>query len=393
MLLFIILGAIVLLAFVVVGSLVYMLNKASAQQTVPIKDVNEFRKSFLTPQEDVKVEKLHVSVEKSVLSDFESKESSQSSEDFTVKEDLYQKKVSQLEEQLQAVSQETQKQASEALATKEVEYQKKVAELEVELQTISQKAQRQSQEALEAIEQLQKENERLKSEQNNRVTSAEANLIKAQDTITTLHEEQGALQNRLSQSQAEVQRLQDEVVFIKQQMAQEIVLSKSEKDNLITENQTLQRSLEVTIANATKNLQEEADTLRGENQTLKNAMNDLTMTNQKLKDLNEHLIEKSESLQWELTKARAQMTSYERSCENYQNQLKNAFDSKGSVEENYSKLNETNNRIQETLERLQLQNQELSKREKVFEFELEKNRNQLVSLQRDYENLKAQQQG
>ena len=377
MIIFIVLASVIVLAIGVVGFLFYMLSKESLEKekVVPIKDVSQFTKSFITPNETKVSEPLQVP-----LGNF-SLETQQ-------KQIAYEKKMSELEEELQAV-QRTHQQSMDEIAAKEGEYQKKSVELEAELQTISQKAQQQSQEALSTIEQLKQENEKLKSEQSNRVTAAEANMIKAQETITGMHEEQGALQNRLSESQAQVQKLQEEVVFIKQQMAKDVVQTKEEIDELSIEKQTLQHSLEAAIAEAAKNFQEEINSLKQENQTLKRATNDLTMANQKLKELNDSAIEKAEVLQWELTKARAQMTSYERACENYQQQLKSSFDRTGSIEQNYAKLNETNNRLQVVLEDLHKQNEELSKREKLFEFDLEKSRTQLVSLERAYENLKA----
>lgn len=232
-------------------------------------------------------------------------------------------------------------------------------------------------------------NEKLKIEQSTRVTSAEANLIKAQENVKVMLDEQGVLQGRLTESELHVQELQDEVIFVKEQMAKEVVKSKSMIDDLMSLKETLLCSTEAAVADAVNVFRNDIDRLTNENQSFKNAFNDLTLTNQKLKELNDHLIEKSEALQWELTKSRAQMTSYERACENYQIQLRGAFDRTDLVEEDYSKLTESNGSMQNTLDELQNQNQELSKRQKLFEFELEKNRGQLVVIQMAYENLKA----
>lgn len=239
---------------------------------------------------------------------------------------------------------------------KEAAYQKRVAELEQELQDVSQKVQQQSNETLAMIEGLKKENEQLKSERNNQGTAAEANLIKAQETIETLREEQAGLQTRLSESQAQAGQLKEEAVLIKKQIAQEAE-AKAQADKLLVENQTPQPSLETGSTDIAKNFQEEMNKLKQENETL----------------------------QWEMTKVRAHVTGLERIGENYQQQLKEAL----SHNEEYSRLSETNNRLQSVLEQLQQENQELTKREKLCQFELEKNRNQLVTLERDYEHLKA----
>ncbi len=384
MTIFIILGSVVVLAVLVIGFLFYMLSKETTKQTEKVVTVTEFKKSMVTPQETKPLESLQVPTREGAHAVTQSQES-RITEEYMTKEAAYQKKVTELEEELKAVAQKAQQQSEEALAAREAVYQNQVTALQEELQTIVQKAQLQSEAATATIEQLKKDNEQLKSDQNNRVTAAEANLIKAQQTIESMQEEQGALQNRLSESQAQARKSQDEIVFIKQQMAQEIVQTKAETDKLVIENQTLQRSLEAAIAEAAKSFQDEINTLRQENQTLKSSSDDLTIANEKFKGLNQYLMEKSEGLQWELTKARAQMAGFERACGNYQQQLKDALERSGSMDQ----LQVTNNRLQTVLEDLQKQNEELTKREKLSGFELEKNRNQLVLLQRDYENLRA----
>ena len=83
------------------------------------------------------------------------------------------------------------------------------------------------------------------------------------------------------------------------------------------------------------------------------------------------------------------MSGFERACDNYQHQLQDAFSRHGGIEQNASNLSETNNRLETVLDELQKQNEELAKREKLYESELEKNRNQLVTLEREHEHLKA----
>ncbi len=243
-------------------------------------------------------------------------------------------------------------------------YQKQLAQLEEELQARLKAAKEQSQEASATIENLTKENEQLKSEHSTQMITAEANLTKAQESVESMRTEQSNLQNQLSESQTKA-------------------------NQLLTENQTLQRSLEAASTEIAKNFQDQINALKEENQTLKSTSDDLTIANQQLKDLNAPLVEKSEFLQWELTKARAQMTSLERACENYQHQLQDVSAHTGSIQEDRTILNETNNNLQSVVEDLQKQNQESTKREKLLEFELQKSRAQLISLERAYENLKA----
>ena len=356
MMLFVVLGSVFLLAVVVIGFLFYLLSKESSEkkdEAVAITDLNELRKTLIPPQE---TKSLQVPIVEAFQAPQEIPKSSEISVEFHLKEESYQKKV---------------------------------AELEGELQSIASKAQDQSKEALATIEQLKQENEQLKGERNTKDMAVQASLIQAQQTIDTMHEEQLGLQNRLNESQAQVGKLQEEILVIKQQVVQEIANNKLESEHLVVENEGLKRSLDAAIAEVAKNFQDEIQTLKQENQTLKSASQELTVANQKFKELNDHLVEKSDALQWELTKARAQMTSFERACENYKNQLQGALDRTGSIEESNLKLNETNNHLQIVLEDLKKKNDEFAKREKLFEFELEKNRDRLVSLEREYANLKA----
>lgn len=359
MTLFIILGSVVLIAFSVVGFLFYLLNKESSEtkdQVVAIKDPNELKKSFGLPEETKNFQSIQISANQAADASKENLLKAQLAEEYSLKEEAYEKKVQ---------------------------------ELKGELQAIASKAQEQKTQAYETIDQLKAENDQLKKDRNLEITAAQANLIKAEQTIESLRDEQMSLGNRLNESQVQITKLQEEAVAITHQMTQEIVKTKADAEHLMIENQELKKSIEAGVAEAGKTFVDKINALEEENQALKNVSQDLTMSNQKLKELNSHLIEKSEGLQWELTKMRAQMTSFERACENYQNQLQGAFDKTGSIEKNNSALTETNNRLQKFLDELQKQNEELTKRTKLFEFEVEKNRNQIVSLERDNASLKA----
>ncbi|MBF0490871.1 MAG: hypothetical protein HQL15_09745 [Candidatus Omnitrophica bacterium] len=361
MILFIILGVIVLFAISVIGFLYYWLQKEAGVDAPPItaSGSNKSPSAFTQRKTDKPVE---VPVSSSAV---------------VVKES----------ERLDQITKEYEH--------KEILYQKKVRDLEDELNAISKKAQNQSQEALNTIEQLKAENEQLKNARVTPVVVDNTPLIKAQENIVFLKQEQDVLQTRLVDSQEQAKKLQEEVVAIKQQMAQEIVAVKTETAKLVMENQRLQSSLEASSANIIKPLQDENQVLKQDNETFKktnqelltekamlqssieaaviNATENLRKEIQNLKQENESLRagyedrintltqdieklksvssgvsqeeiaglkqdnqtlkvdheqekERSENLQWELTKARAQVTSFERACENYQHQLKDALD-------------------------------------------------------------------
>ncbi len=52
-------------------------------------------------------------------------------------------------------------------------------------------------------------------------------------------------------------------------------------------------------------------------------------------------------------------------------------------------LSQVKNRLEGVVEQVKSQNEELVKKDQLAQFELEKNRSRLVSLEREYEDLKA----
>ena len=55
-------------------------------------------------------------------------------------------------------------------------------------------------------------------------------------------------------------------------------------------------------------------------------------------------------------------------------------------------LAQVKNRLEGMVEEVKLQNEELAQKDRLAQFELEKNRSRLVSLEREYEELKARLQ-
>lgn len=352
MILFIILGVVVLLAVGIIGFLFFLLSKESSNDSPRL---SEIQKSSITPYKPKTDKPLEVPAEPGVVASVPSQESLM----------------------------------AQAYAGKEAVWQKKVDELEAELSNISEKAQGQSSDAIRVMEDLKRENEELKKEKENYIQANES-LVKAEETVASLRQDQASLQIRLTESQQQAQKLQEEVVAIRQQMTQELLQEKTETAKLVVENQRLQSSLESLSPQVMKDLEDQIHVLKGqlfenqsemariksenerlkaaavvsvvpepdpglqekinvleqqisehktkteqmnselealkqENFALKNASQDLVSTNHELKGLNEQLTERTEVLQLELTKSRAQMTSFERACENYQNQLKEAL--------------------------------------------------------------------
>ena len=99
-----------------------------------------------------------------------------------------------------------------------------------------------------------------------------------------------------------------------------------------------------------------------------------------------------ESLKYELIKARAQSSGLERVSFNYKNQLEDFFKKVNAAQVTNDHLSQVKNRLEGMVEEIKLQNEELVKKDHLAQFELEKNRSRLVSLEREYEDLKARVQ-
>ena len=122
---------------------------------------------------------------------------------------------------------------------------------------------------------------------------------------------------------------------------------------------------------------------------LKQKYDDLEKPHQKLRELNSHLMEKNNLLQYELIKARAQSSGLERVSFNYKNQLEDFLKKVTSVQMTNDHLSQVKNRLEGVVEQVKLQNEELVKKDQLAQFELEKNRSRLVTLEREYERLKG----
>ncbi len=280
MVLFIILGVVVLITFVVLGVLFFLLSKEEKkkeeEKAIPVTDLDQLKKD-LSSQGPI---------------------SSTSRSSFQVPSEV---KQSSLEDE---------------------KYKKRAQELEDELLAISKKADGQSTQARQMIKTLTEENESLKSQQ--------ANLEQAQ---------------------------------------QKLIESSNAKARLLEE--------EISRANAT------VSELNREKEALLSAPK---------ADPDQALRHELESLKYELIKARAQSSGLERVSFNYKNQLEDFLKKVNAVQVNNDHLSQVKNRLEGMVQEIKLQNEELVKKDRLAQFELEKNRSRLVSLERAYEDFKARSQ-
>jgi chromosome segregation ATPase len=345
MILFIILGAVVLLTFAVLGVLFFMLNKEGQkrenEKVVPITDLEQLKKelsSKLFEQDDIKI----------------TEEAPEIVAEFTPKVSL--------------PTQETQVFAGDEA------YKKRARALEDELQSISKKADGQSDEARQLIESLTEENESLKRQQAN-LEEARQQLIELQKEASGLKVENASLQTQLESTSAKVLFLEEQMAAVKIQMGEEISRAHATVSAM---KQEKEESLSAPKPEPDLALRQELETLRSEQDQLKQKYEELEKEHQQL--------------QYELIKAKAQSSGLERVSFNYKNQLEDFFKKINAVQVTNDQLSQVKNRLEGMVQEVKLQNEELLKKDQLAQFELEKNRSRLVNLEREYEDFKARSQ-
>ncbi len=213
----------------------------------------------------------------------------------------------------------------------------------------------QSVETRQMIERLTKENESLKSQK--------AFFLQAQEKLIEL--------------QADTDRLRAQNADLQTQL-----------DSGLTKSRLLEEEIaQARAAVSQLNLEKESWNL-----SLKKAEDPLEKTDEKLPEPDTQLAEKVESLQYELVKARAQSTGLERIGSNYKSQMEDLLKKINEAQSANDQLSQAKNRLEGILQELKSQNDELVKKDQLAQFELEKNRSQLLNLEREYEDFKARTQ-
>jgi hypothetical protein len=288
--LFIILGVVVLLTLALLGFLFFMLakegqKKEEDQQAVPVKDLEQLKKELSTHLFEQNEQRV---IEKG-------------SEIIPV----FQPKVALPTQEAVIPSPEDDA------------YKKRAKQLEDELLGISHTAISQSDEARRMIDTLTEENESLKRQKVD-LQQAQEKLVELQGEASNLKTENTGLQTQLDSTNAKMRLLEEEMAAVKVQMGEEISRANATVAELNREKEAL---LSAPKPEPDQALRQEVDSLNAEHLELKQKCEDLERAQQKLRELNAHLIEKNEALQYELIKARAQTSGLERVNFNYKNQL------------------------------------------------------------------------
>ncbi|MBF0571912.1 MAG: hypothetical protein HQL12_08605 [Candidatus Omnitrophica bacterium] len=371
MVLFIVLGVVVVISFVILGVLFFLLRKEAQKEqskAVPVTDLAQLKKELSSQLFEINENKV-LDNGTEVIPVFQPKVSIDSISSIS-------------QSSLQGQSQDKQP------SLEDDAYKKRAHELEDELRAISQKADGQSDEAKQLIESLTKENESLKSQQAD-LAQAKQRLTELEGESANLKVENIDLQTQLGSTNAKVHFLEEEMAAVKIQMGEEISRANAVVSQLNREKESLLSTPKTALD---ETLGHELEALRSEHIQLKQKCEDLESARQKLSELNIHLKEENDLLQYELIKARAQSSGLERVSFNYKNQLEDFFNKINAVQVTNEHLSKVKNQLEEMVEEIKLQNEELAKKDQLAQFELEKNRLRLVNLELENEGLKARVQ-
>ena len=200
------------------------------------------------------------------------------------------------------------------------EYRNKIEELEEELRAFSQKSVTQAQETMAAVDTLTKENQTLKEQKSKQDEEIHKQFVLAQDQMQQMHQDNTSLQVQLQSSQAKVIELQELAVVVRKQVEGEIAQARAVMEQLKAERDAFLTNREASVQSV-QALTREFEEVKAQYEALLGEAEGLRLTNAKLKELNDHLMEKNQLVQYELAKHRAQASGLEKICENYKMQL------------------------------------------------------------------------
>ena len=176
---------------------------------------------------------------------------------------------------------------------------------------------------------------------------------------------------------------------VKLQMGEEISRANSAVSEL---NRQKEASLSAPKSEVDETLRHELESVRAEQFQLRQKYEDSEKAQQKLRETNAHLTQEIDALQYELVKAKAQTSGLERVSFNYKNQLEDSLKKVDAAQAANDHLSQAKKQLEEMVQEIRSQNEELSTKDQLSQFELEKNRSRLVNLEREYEALKARTQ-
>ena len=446
---FVVMAIVIVLTLGVMGTLFYFMKKEAEKggdgQAVLITDISELKqkadeKLAEAPSESVSGSEDELSEAKAKLVALEreqsvapSTEPTELSDGFTP-ESVERKETNEIKFS-KIIGEETFSGSSD----EEFRLRQKIAELEAQLKLISDKAVRQAEESVKVIEALLKENEEIKAKQ---VMSSMDLSGDVSRSIVELKERNSILENQLDLSSAKISQLETQLVIIKKEMGQQLIeanaaiarlKAESEAEDRIGRESLLKEKteLEEWREKTSRQLRDMEDTVaqaKEENLLLKDAKKLLeakiavfeddakrelgqakeivsTLTEQKeeqasriveleqnldkLKELNSTLIDKAKILQYELNRHRAQASGLERVCQNFKTQMEGLFGQVEQTKNDNNRLVQERSSLQEGFASLRNENSKLLERDRMYQSELEKTKEQISRFEKIYNNFKS----
>lgn len=437
MMMFWVMGIVILTALGVIGGLFYFMNKESEKaakgEAVPILDISELK--GLTPDHSKTDNKGFFS---DAIRQLESEHSQDELAQAKMKlADLEREKIDPQNPKGPVVSIPEGQSAQTMDPFPGGPMMERITELESQIAMITQKSIEQAQEAVKVIESLMKENAQLKMNQ-----SALPSGAQDAASFVELKERNALLENQLDLSNAKVSQLEGQVAVIKKELGQQLIEANSTIARLKVESEAQERVAQESLLKEKELLEEfrrsnvkqlrelEDDFVKTkeENLLLKDAkklleaklsvieddykqelaqakeiVNQLSLEKEqkneqvshlerdvtKLKELNNTLIDKAKILQYELNRYRAQASGLERVCANFKTQMEEMFGQVEKAKKENNRLIQDRINLESGVASLKSENVRLIERDKVYQQELDKTKEQIGRLEKIYKNFKT----
>lgn len=451
MMMFLLMGFVVLVSLIVIGGLFYFMRKESQRsangEAVPIMDVAELK--GLAPDDSKDEESGSFSQAKSQLpadsndelTHIKLKLAKLEGGSSARLEESYLEPGLNLNVQDSTLSLSADNQ-SQGVSRKPFDSQlaDRVSELESQVAMISQKAVEQAQEAVKVIEALMKENAQLKINQVAMSSGFEEG--QSASSLVNLKERNGILENQLDVGSSKVVQLESQIAIIKKELGQQLLEANSTiarlkvegeaqeritRDSLFKEKQELEDLRQVTSRQVREN-EDGFVKAKEENLLLKDAKklleaklavveddfkNELAQAKEmvsglvgqkesqaeqiqhyeqdvsKLKELNSTLIDRAKILQYELNRHRAQASGLERVCEDFKIQMEDMFNQVEQAKKDNNQLLQERINLEAGVVTLRTENSKLAERDKTYQQELEKTKEQINRFEKVYKNFKS----
>lgn len=437
MMMFWVMGIVILTALGVISGLLYFMNKESEKaakgEAVPILDISELK--------DLTLDRSKTENKRFVSDPSRKVEPEQSSDELTQAKlklaDLESEKIDPLGPMGSFASAAEDQTAQSKDPSPSGQMAERVSELESQIAMITQKTIEQAQEAVKVIEALMMENTQLKMNQS-------ALPSGAQDAVSfvELKERNALLENQLDLSNAKVCQFEGQVALIKKELGQQLIEANSTiarlkveieaqervtQDSLLKEKEQLEEFRQANVKRL-RELEDDFIKTKQENLLLKDAkklleaklsvieddykqelvqakefINQLSLQNDqkneqvshlerdviKLKELNNTLIDKAKILQYELNRYRAQASGLERVCANFKTQMEEMFGQVEQAKKENNRLIQDRINLESGVASLRSENVRLIERDKVYQQELDKTKEQIGRLEKIYKNFKT----